>query len=75
MYTSQTQFHPDTSNPPAGRGTLARGTGGGLRVIPAYVAIQGRRAGGETPQHLKKEKKKRPPREGGPSTSRPLRPG
>jgi hypothetical protein len=25
--------HPDTSNPPVGRGTLARGTGGGLRFF------------------------------------------
>jgi hypothetical protein len=65
MDTSQTQFHPDTSNPPAGRGTLARGTSRGLRVISAYVAIQGRRAGGETPHNMKHGKRKDPHGKGG----------
>ena len=59
---------------PLAGATLAHEPGGGLRVIPAYVAIYERRAGGQTPQHEKQEKKKRPPREGGPPTSRPLRP-
>jgi hypothetical protein len=31
-----------------------------LRVIPAYVTIYERGAGGETPQHKKQEKRKDP---------------
>ena len=57
---------------PLAGATLAHEPGGGLRVIPAYVAIYERRAGGETPQHEKLEKRKDPHGKGG---RLPLDPG
>jgi hypothetical protein len=50
---------------PLAGATLAHEPGGGLRVIPAYVAIYERRAGGETPQHKKQENRKDPHGKGG----------